>query len=179
MNPKETIKLFDDFLDQRGLSLNAVVVGGTALSLLGVVSRQTRDCDVLDPQIPEDVKSAARDFAASRRAAGESLDDDWFNNGPASLTRQLPDGWKERLEQVFAGKALILNSLGRSELLMSKLFALCDRGVDIQDCIALGPTPDELDRILPWLSEQDLNRDWPAHVRATMTDLARRLGHAV
>lgn len=179
MKPKETIRLFDAFLDQRGLSLNAVVIGGTALALLGVVSRQTRDCDVLDPQIPEAVKNAARDFAASRRDEGEPLDDDWFNNGPASLIRQLPVGWQERLEQVFTGKALMLHSLGRTELLMSKLFALCDRGVDIQDCVALAPTPDELARIMPWLSEQDLNPDWPAHVRATMTDLARRLGHAV
>ena len=159
--------------------MDAVVVGGTALALLGVVSRQTRDCDVLDPEIPEEIKRAAREFAASRRAAGESLEDGWFNNGPASLTRQLPDGWKERIEQVFGGKALTLHSLGRTELLMSKLFALCDRGVDIQDCIALGPTPDELARILPWLSAQDLNPDWPAHVRATVADLARRLGHAV
>ena len=179
MKPKETIKLFDDFLDKRGLRLSAVVVGGTALALLGVVSRQTRDCDVLDPQIPEDVKLAAREFAASRRDAGESLDDDWLNNGPASLIRQLPDGWKERLEQVFQGKALTLDSLGRTELLMSKLFALCDRGVDIQDCIALAPTADELLRIMPWLSEQDLNPDWPDHVRATIEDLAGRLDHAV
>jgi hypothetical protein len=179
MKPKETIRLFDDFLDKRGLRLKAVVIGGTALALLGVVSRQTRDCDVLDPQIPEDMKLAAREFAASRRDAGESLDDDWLNNGPASLIRQLPDGWKKRLEQVFAGKALSLHSLGRTELLMSKLFALCDRGIDIQDCIALAPTHDELTRIIPWLTEQDLNPDWPAHVRAAMADLAARLGHAV
>lgn len=62
---------------------------------------------------------------------------------------------------------------------MSKLFALCDRGIDLQDCIALGPTPEELDAILPWLTRQDLHPGWPDHVRATLADLTTRLGHAV
>jgi hypothetical protein len=36
-----------------------------------------------------------------------------------------------------------------------------------------------LEALLPWLEEQDLNPDWPAHVRATLADLGTRLGHAV
>ena len=179
MNPKTTIERFDRFLENLGIGLEAVVIGGTALALLGVVSRQTRDCDILDPQIPDDINAAAREFAAYVRDEGEPLDDDWFNNGPASLVKQLPEGWRDRVERVFTGKVLTLSSLGRGDLLMSKLFALCDRGVDLQDCIALAPAPDELAEILLWLSEQDLNPDWPDHVRATISDLARRLGHAV
>jgi hypothetical protein len=30
-----------------------------------------------------------------------------------------------------------------------------------------------------WIAPQDLNPDWPRHVRATLQDLARRLGHGV
>jgi hypothetical protein len=33
--------------------------------------------------------------------------------------------------------------------------------------------------VLRWIEEQDLNPDWPAHVRATLADLGRRLGHAL
>ena len=85
MKPKETIERFDLFLETRGLRLDAVVIGGTALVLLEVVSRQTRDCDILDPQIPVDVADAAREFALDVRNGGEPLDDEWLNNGPSSL----------------------------------------------------------------------------------------------
>lgn len=61
----------------------------------------------------------------------------------------------------------------------SKLFALCDRGLDLADCVALGPTASEINELLPWLEQQDGNPDWPAHVHETMADLARRLGHGV
>jgi len=37
----------------------------------------------------------------------------------------------------------------------------------------------ELEALLPWLEEQDLNPNWPAHVRATLADLGTRLGRAV
>ena len=67
--------------------------------------------------------------------------------------------------------------LNRSNLLCAKLFALCDRGIDIGDCIALAPTATELATLLPWLEQQDADPGWPAHVRLTLTDLGNRLDH--
>jgi hypothetical protein len=64
-------------------------------------------------------------------------------------------------------------------ILCAKLFALCDRGIDLGDCLALAPTAEEIDDIHPWLDLQDAHTDWPAHVRATLADLAKRLGHDV
>jgi len=46
MNPHDVITRFDEFLAERELRLEAVVIGGTALALLGVIDRPTRDCDV-------------------------------------------------------------------------------------------------------------------------------------
>src|SRR4051812_35925032 len=140
MTPQTTLLLFDEFLATRGLSFQAVVIGGAALALLGVVSRQTKDCDVLDPELPAEIDAAARDFARGRLQLDDPLHEDWFNNGPASLASLLPDGWRTRLQPAFIGRALTLYTLGRAELLMSKLFALCDRGLDLVDCVALGPT---------------------------------------
>jgi hypothetical protein len=70
-------------------------------------------------------------------------------------------------------------AFGREDLVRSKLFALCDRGIDLGDCLALAPKPDELRAILPWLEQQDGNPEWPAHARATLADLGMRLGHGV
>ncbi len=179
MRPKETLTRFDAFLAERRLTLDAVVVGGAALGLLGVISRETRDCDIIHPALSEEVRRAAIEFAAQTRKRGELLDDEWLNNGPASLVAVLPAGWLDRVEVVFSGAALTLRCLGRQELLMSKTFALCDRALDLQDCVALAPTPEELDVITPWLERQDINPEWPAHVRAVLADLGRRVGRGV
>jgi hypothetical protein len=133
---------FDQYLTERRLQFDAVVIGGAALNLLGVVSRLTKDA-------------------------------------PASLAGQLLPRWENRLQTVFVGKAIYLRSLGREDLLCAKLFALCDRGIDLRDCIALAPSVNELESVLPWLERQDANPDWPAHVRATIADLRRRLGHGI
>jgi hypothetical protein len=179
MNPRETLEAFDRHLAARGLRLDAVVIGGAALNLLGVISRATKDCDILDPALPPAIADAARSFAAEVRLRGSVLQDDWLNNGPASLVSALPSGWRDRLQGAFSGFAIELRCLGREDLLRSKLFALCDRGFDLGDCLALAPIADELRAILPWLEQQDGNSEWPAHVRATLADLSRRLGHGV
>ncbi len=179
MTPRETLEAFDRYLTGRRLRLDAVVIGGAALNLLGVISRATKDCDILDPPLPTLIVEAARSFAAEARKGGAVLQDDWLNNGPASLISVLPPGWRDRLQMAFSGSSIELRCLGREDLLRSKLFALCDRGLDLGDCLALAPVADELRVILPWLEQQDGHPDWPTHVRATLADLARRLGHGV
>ncbi|HEX6851705.1 MAG TPA: hypothetical protein VF139_09895 [Candidatus Polarisedimenticolaceae bacterium] len=75
MKPLETIGRFDRFLADEGLHLDAVVIGGVAMALLGVPSRQTRDCDVLTPQIPTAIVDAASRFAARERERSQALDE--------------------------------------------------------------------------------------------------------
>lgn len=179
MDPKTTISAFDVFLERRGLRLDAVVVGGAALNLLGIISRATKDFDILHPSLSAAVAQAAQDFAASVRAQGNALDNDWLNNGPAQVAALLPAAWQQRLQLAYSGRALVLHTLGRSDLLKTKLFAHCDRGTDLRDCIALAPSVAELREALPWVQGQDANPDWPAHVESTFADLSKRLGHDV
>jgi len=162
-----------------GLRFEGVVIGGSALGLMGIIQRPTRDFDILVPELPPAIASAARDFAKAQRNAGVDLLDDWLNNGPMQLGEVLPVGWRQRVQRIFEGQVLVLSTLGRPDLLKSKLFALCDRGTDLPDSIALAPTAEELAECVPWLEVQDGNELWPAHVRATVADLARRLGHGV
>jgi hypothetical protein len=176
MVPIETLSAFDAHLAWEGLHFEGVIIGGAALALLGVTARHTRDCDVLDPLLPDVIVAASREFARERRAVGHDLIDGWLNNGPRSLTGVLPPGWRDRLVDLHFGAGLLLRTLGRSDLLCTKLFALCDRGLDLPDCLALAPSAAELE---PWVAYQDANPDWPAHVRATLSSLGRKLGHGV
>lgn len=179
MEPKKLIAQFDEYLKKRNLELEAVIVGGAALALLGIITRETRDCDVLYPHLSIEVKEASQDFAQTLSQGGVSLATDWLNNGPSSLANDLPKGWMERLQKAYSGKAIILHSLGRDDLLKSKFFALCDRGTDLADCVALAPTSNEIHGALSWLKERDTNPLWPDHVEETLSDLARRLGHGL
>ena len=179
MLPRPTLEAFDAWLSARGLQLEATVVGGTALVLLGVTERQTRDVDILAPALTPSIREAARDFAQSLRAGGQELADDWLNNGPSQLAAQLPSRWPSRRQPVFEGAALTLMALGRSDLLKTKLFALCDRGTDLADCVALAPTPHELAAAEPWVTAQDSNPGWPDHVQGTFAALQARLGHGI
>ncbi len=52
MRPQATIEAFDLQLKERALRLEATVVGGAALVLLGITNRQTRDVDILHPELP-------------------------------------------------------------------------------------------------------------------------------
>ena len=179
MKPSEIIPRFDAFLVDQSLALEAIATGGAALALLGIISRETRDCDLIEPELSLAVVKASRAFAAEVREQGGILRDDWLNNGPASLGPVLPEGWRNRLQIIYQGKAIRLWSLGRPELLLAKLWALCDRGLDLGDCMALAPSAEELRQADAWIATQDLNPDWPTHVDATLKDLARRLGHGL
>jgi len=172
MKPNETIPLFDQYLKKHKLSFDAVVVGGTALAILGIIKRETQDCDVLYPDIPSPVLKAAQDFAKEK-----GLESGWLNNGPESLKRDLPKGWMTRLQNLYSGEALVLKTLGRGDLLATKLWAYCDRGFDLDDCIKLRPTKEELLEAIKWVSHQDANESWPAHVKGMFANLAKELGY--
>lgn len=179
MLPRQTIEAFDAHLLGLGLRFEGVVIGGSALGLLGVTDRQTRDFDILVPLLSAEVAAAARGFAAMQRQAGVPLVDDWLNNGPMQLGDVLPPGWPDRVQALFRGNAMVLTTLGRADLLKSKLFALCDRGTDLPDCVALAITAEELVDAFPWVADQDGNPDWPAHVQKTFDKLGQRLGHGL
>ena len=177
MRPRETIEQFDLFLKKHGLSLSAVIIGGSALSLLRDISRETRDFDVLHPPLTGEIIKAQAAFAAEMRRQGIPLDDHWLNDNPVSVADLLPEGWLSRTQVVYQGSAVTLLSLSRDDMLLTKLFAYCDRGTDLGDCLALKPSADELRASLPWIVKQDAHPDWPSHVEESIRELARRLGH--
>lgn len=171
---KDVLKAFDKFLAKENLSFNAVVIGGAALIIMDVVDRQTKDVDCLDPKIDSEVKAASIRFA--KENSHFNLQQNWLNNGPESLKRDLPVDWPTRLQIVFQGEALNISTLGRIDLLRSKLFAFCDRQSDLSDCIALRPTRSELLECYPWVLDRDASELWPAHILKSFQILAKRCG---
>jgi hypothetical protein len=173
MKPTEIVPAFDAFLNLRNLKFEAVVIGGAALSLLGVIIRETRDCDILSPEIPKEILEASKDFAKSV----SGVDTNWLNNGPSSLLKTLPKDWNTRTQSIFQGGNLRLFTLGRPDLLKTKLFAFCDRDIDLEDCIRLAPSKEELVSSIAWVKDQDANPKWPERVDIVLQNLATRLGY--
>ncbi len=74
------------------VAIPAVIIGGAALNVMGLISRLTKDIDCIDPLIPDTIKQAALDFRADNPSL--RLWENWLNNGAISLTDDLPNGWQ-------------------------------------------------------------------------------------
>lgn len=170
-NPREIIPAFDAFLGERGLSFRAIAIGGAALAILGVITRHTRDLDLLDASIPSDILEAAQEFAKLH-----GLSEEWLNSGPSSLANDLPPTWVERTQTLYQGLHLTLVTLARVDLIRVKFWAMCDRMRDLEDLVALAPTEEELAQAVAWVIPLDGHPDWAAHVAANESVLRGRLG---
>jgi hypothetical protein len=179
MKPIEIIELFDKFLTQRNLKFEAIVIGGGALSILGIIARETQDIDILDPKIPKEILDASIEFSKINSISLTTLKENWLNNGPDSLKNFLRKDWYLRLENLYDGKSIKFKTLGRLDLIGTKLLAYCDRGTDLKDCIDLNPTIGELNEILPWVKSYDSNPDWPQYVEKRIFILKEKLGHGI
>lgn len=155
----DTLAIFralNEELKSRTISRNLIICGGAALIALKIVTRGTKDVDVLAPKIDQDLNDAAEAVAALLK-----LDKRWLNNGPASLVKELPDDWESHCTEVFQGSNLVVRSIGRRDLIYSKLYAAADRTDDIQDLVELKPTEKELDKAAALVLQQDASEIWP------------------
>ena len=107
MYPRQTLEAFDHFLAARGLYLEAVVIGGAALELLGVISRPTKDCDILHPSLPAAILAAAREFAQTQRdcVALAPSKDELTEAKPWVQQQDSNSDWPTHVEAVFADLA--------------------------------------------------------------------------
>lgn len=162
-----------EWLEQEGGEpLGVVILGGTALILLGIVDRGTSDVDLLalaDPidrdrggsptvRPPEPLPKRLRD-GIRRISRDFQLSENWMNAGPAAQWKTgLPEGLAERLEWRRFG-ALHAGLVSRYDLIFFKLYAAADsagtESVHFQDLLKLHPSDQELDRAERWVRSQD------------------------
>lgn len=145
-----------------------VVCGGSALILAGMISRTTRDIDVValirqgiictpDP-LPADLVLAIREVA-------EDLDlpEDWLNNGPSRgdgglFQMGLPAGFADRLHRTIYSNRLTVHLIDRIDQIHFKLYAAVDRGgYHITDLKTLTPSSKELMDAARWAMTHDVS----------------------
>ena len=153
------VSTLDDILFDLKESRHLVVCGGTALLILDIIQRETRDIDIIVPEVDPILRNVANAVAKKL-----SLPQDWINDGPKTLADELTTGWRERVQRLYQGKALTIDALGRIDLLATKMYAFCDREDDFQDVINLRPTQSELKQIYPWVMDRDASDLWPNRV---------------
>ena len=162
----------DEELSKLGEARTLMVCGGTALIVLKVSDRATRDVDVVEPKIDPALKEIA-----TRVGREFGLEDNWLNDGPSSLATELVNGWRARTVSIFAGRSLELRSLGRGDLLATKLYAFCDREDDFSDVLDLKPSKEELAGLFSWVLARDASSLWPKRVEECFARIRKSFGY--
>jgi len=164
----------DAKLKARGESRELTVCGGGALLILNIIDRQTRDIDVIAPELDPLLKAVAAEVGQEF-----GLEPGWLNNGPASLSRDLESEWETRVQLIYKGQRLKMNTLSNRDLLASKLFAYCDRDEDdLSDILKMQPSASEVESLRAWVLERDASAYWPDRVEKCFEKLIARLTHA-
>jgi uncharacterized nucleotidyltransferase DUF6036 len=140
-----------------------VVIGGSALTALGLVSRATRDVDLVAIAEDGELRSAdplpeALREARDRVARDFDLDPNWLNAGATDLLKWgLPEGFIARIVARRYGDALTVHFASRFDQIHFKLFAMVDQaGVRHEaDLRALHPSGQELIAAARWSMTQD------------------------
>lgn len=145
-------------LEEIGASYELVVVGGSALLALGLVTRPTQDVDVVALRADERLESISPfpqplERARDRVARDFQLPTSWLNDGPAGLLRfGLPEGFLSRAERRDYGTGLTVWYASRFDQIHFKLYAAVDQGPGKHesDLRALSPSGEELVAAARW-----------------------------
>ena len=160
---EKALETLGELLESRGIEYEVVAIGGGALGLLGLVTRPTKDVDVL-AIVREEQYETAEPFPADLAeavadvAAGLGIPADWMNPGPTDLLRfGLPAGFSDRVQIRRYGN-LVLHLAGRFDQICFKFYAAVDQfpgDRHLEDLRRLQPTSGELKEAAAWSRSQD------------------------
>ena len=170
-----------------------VVCGGSALNVLGLVNRTTKDVDIV-AFIEKDSKGrhllkkadplpSGLEVAVGKVAKDFNLPDTWLNPGPTSAVDSgLPEGLMDRVETIRFGKSLTIHFLSRYDQICFKLYAAADQGMGkhYNDLLLLAPTSQELEDAARWSMTHDVSDMYKRIVKELLihmghNDVAERL----
>lgn len=178
---QQALSALAGFLEADGAAPETlVVIGGSALITLGIVSRTTKDVDIMAGVDPDRGLVDPRPLSEALRAAADKvarelqLNPHWLNTGPADqVLAGLPEGFLSRLTRHDYGSRLTIFFPDRFDLIHLKIFAIMDQGPGrhVRDLQALQPTEQELLLAARWVLTQDAGEVFPQIVRQTLTAL--------
>ncbi len=164
-----------------------VVCGGSALNVLGLVKRTTKDVDVVAFAEKDfegkDLLKKAEPFPtdlveASRKVERDfNLPEKWLNPGPTSAVDSgLPEGLMDRVETKRFGKRLTIHFLSRYDQICFKLYAAADDGIGkhYYDLLLLEPNSRELEEAARWSMTHDVSEAY----RQVVKELLNHMGYS-
>ncbi len=169
---EKALGMVGELLQADGKTASVVIIGGAALNLLGIVSRSTRDVDVVamtspdgDLTVPPDPLPEFLTKAVETVARDLRLDPKWLNRGPASQWEiGLPPGFVDRLHWRSYGP-LHVGIADRFDLIHFKMEASADQPSSggnrhLEDLLALRPSDIELEAAVTWVKEKNVGADY-------------------
>ncbi|ACR79351.1 DUF6036 family nucleotidyltransferase [Kosmotoga olearia] len=182
---EKILKALSSQLKRIGKRIEIIVCGGSALSIIGLVKRVTKDIDVLAivEKTNGHFKIVRADFpvwlkkAIEKVARDFDLPPNWMNPGPTSMVDLgLPEGLENRLIEKNYGNNLTVYYISRFDQIHFKLYASVDRGgYHIDDLLKLNPTDEEIEAAARWSMTHDVSEGY----RMVLKDLLKRLGYDV
>lgn len=169
----------------KGPPIDLLVCGGSALNALGLVTRPTKDVDVLALVVHEPsaglVLHTARvlpshlEEAAKKVERNLDLKPGWLNGGPTSaLDLGLPNGMLDRAVKREYGPALTVRFISRYDQIHFKLYAAADQGGrHEEDLKLLKPSSAELEPAARWSMTHDVSEAY----RGELKGILRVIGH--
>jgi hypothetical protein len=161
---RDALATLGSILEDRGYSYEVVVIGGGALLLIGLITRSTKDLDVVAladgdkwsraSPLPKPLTQAVKDVADAL-----DLADDWLNAGPTDLLDfGLPEGFASRTTVERFG-SLTVRYASRIDQVAFKLSAAADHWPDrskhLHDLRALSPSVEDLVAAARWCTTHD------------------------
>ncbi len=176
---EQALDILGQLLQDRQQHCEIVAIGGGSLLLLGLISRTTKDLDLV-ALIEEDELVSANPLphfllhAIKETGKALELGDDWINTGPASLLEMgLPPGFNSRIQTRFFG-GLTLHLASRIDQICFKLYAAVDQGhlsKHFADLKLLNPNAQELLFAKDWCIGHDTSEGFLLELQKAMAAL--------
>lgn len=158
--------------------IEITICGGAALNATRLVTRTTRDVDILFVA-PEEERENSLAFlrrAAAAVAKDFNLQENWLDEQPMNINiGELPAGLFKRAARRDYGGVLRVLYISRIDQVFLKLYASAYRdrqSVHVSDLLALKPTSGEIEAASRWAMAQDVSDEF----RVVLADMLKQLG---
>lgn len=166
--------------------IELVICGGAGLILTGLISRATKDVDIValahrngaqleilqDRRLPKELTQMIADVG---RELG--IDHDWLNFAASPLLRfGLPPHLATRLTRKSYGACLTAHFISRLDQVYFKIYAAMHPNQGhrhLSDLLDLKPTADEVEKVVGWLLARKPSRQF----KNTLKQILERIGH--